>query len=154
VEPSYLCHLSCPQCIPAVDRKGLVDPPYNLGASVFKALLQQLRTDGVQAIGWIHFEGRGDPLMNRSLGEMIRTAREIYPGATTMVTTHGSYRYQPEILRSGLQVLRVSIDGAFPESYEKYRIGGDLNKAFRFLEQLRDDRRRHPNHLTVQWKYI
>ena len=62
IESSYLCHLSCPQCIPAKDRKSLAAPPYNMSASAFEALLQQLQADGVAHIEIVHFEGRGDPM--------------------------------------------------------------------------------------------
>src|SRR4051812_27033581 len=30
IEPSYLCHLSCPSCIPAKERRGLKTPPYHM----------------------------------------------------------------------------------------------------------------------------
>jgi len=50
--------------------------------------------------------------------------------------------------------LRVSIDGAFPQNYEKYRLGGSLPTALEFLRQLHDDRRRRASRLEVEWKYI
>src|SRR4029078_13142350 len=45
VEPSYLSHLSCPQCIAAQDRKSLSSPPYNMPPTAFEALLQQLQAE-------------------------------------------------------------------------------------------------------------
>src|SRR5689334_20587961 len=84
IEPSYLCHLSCPQCIPAKDRKNRVSPPYNMTASSVDALLRQLKTEGIESIQTVHFEGRGDPLMNPELGQMIQITRRHYGAATTM----------------------------------------------------------------------
>jgi wyosine [tRNA(Phe)-imidazoG37] synthetase (radical SAM superfamily) len=154
IEPSYLCHLSCPQCIPAASRKGLSAPPYNMPAAALEALLRQLLLEGIRYIGIVHFEGRGDPLMNPQLDKMVRITRDLYPFAETMITTHGSYPFKPWLVESGLSCLRVSIDGACPESYRKYRVGGDLGMALKFLECLRDERRRRGSPLKVYWKYI
>lgn len=154
VEPSYLCHLSCPQCISAAARKGLVEPPYNMPPEVFQALLVQLKRDGIQDIRIVHFEGRGDPLVNPGLGSMVKSVRELYPGAETMVTTHASYPYRPWLVSSGLHVLRLSVDGARAESYARYRWGGDFGTVIRFMTALRDDRRRSNSTLKVYWKYI
>lgn len=154
IEPSYLCHLSCPQCIPAASRKGMTAPPYNMPVAAYEALLRQLLDEGVRQIGIVHFEGRGDPLVNPQLDKMIRLTRELYPSAETMITTHGSYPFKPWLVESGLDRLRVSIDGAFPENYEKYRVGGNLDTILKFLASLRDERRQRGSSLKVYWKYI
>jgi wyosine [tRNA(Phe)-imidazoG37] synthetase (radical SAM superfamily) len=152
IEASYLCQLSCLQCIPAKDRKHLKDGPYHMPPRVFEAVLRKLRSEGVRQIGIVHFEGRGDPLMNPLLGELIDLTHLVYPGARTMVTTHASFPYKPWIVR--LDVLRVSIDGAFPDSYARYRVGGNLATALNFLQCLREERRRLGSSLRVIWKYI
>jgi len=154
IESSYLCHLSCPECIPAKLRGDLKGPPYNMTTEMLKGLLRQLQDEGVQAIETIHFEGRGDPLLNPAMGELIKITKHLYPRAFTMATTHGSYRYFPWIVDSGLDLLRVSIDGAYAESYLKYRVGGDFDRTIAFLKQVRDERERSGSHLRVMWKYI
>ena len=154
LESSYLCHLSCPQCIPAVLRHSLKDPPYHMTVPMLDGLLRQLRNDGVESIRLVHFEGRGDPLMNPWMGELVKLTKAVYPDAFTKVTTHGSYPYKPWIVESGLDLLRVSIDGAFPENYEKYRVGGNLATALEFLRRTRDARRHAAAKLQVEWKYI
>jgi hypothetical protein len=60
----------------------------------------------------------------------------------------------PWIVESGLDLLRASIDGATPESYVKYRVGGNFERAVEFLSRLRDDRNRARSALLVEWKYI
>jgi hypothetical protein len=92
--------------------------------------------------------------MNPNMDELIAVTKSAYPGAFIMATTHGSYPYKPWIVESGLDMLRVSIDGAFPESYEKYRVGGSLPTALKFLRDIRDEKRRLARHLQVHWKYI
>jgi len=154
LEASYLCHLSCPQCIPASLRHDLKAAPYHMTVPLLDALLQQLQREGVEGIRMVHFEGRGDPLMNPWMDQLVKLAKMAYPDALTKVTTHGSYPYKPWIVESGLDLLRVSIDGAFPASYEKYRVGGSLEVALEFLRQIRDERRRLRGNLQVEWKYI
>jgi molybdenum cofactor biosynthesis enzyme MoaA len=154
LESSYLCHLSCPQCIPAASRHSLKDPPYHMTVPMLDGLLKQLRNDGVESIRLVHFEGRGDPLMNPWMGELVKLTKTVYPDAFTKVTTHGSYPYKPWIVESGLDLMRVSIDGAFPENYEKYRVGGNLATALEFLRRTRDARRQAAAKLQVEWKYI
>src|SRR5204862_467244 len=58
------------------------------------------------------------------------------------------------IVSSGLDLLRASIDGATPESYAKYRVGGSFPRVVEFLTRLRDDRNREHSALRVEWKYI
>jgi molybdenum cofactor biosynthesis enzyme MoaA len=110
--------------------------------TAFGALLRQLKAEGVERIGIVHFEGRGDPLVNPELGKMVELTRALYPVATTMVTTHGSYRYKDWIVEGALDILRVSIDGSFPENYAKYRVGGDFNLVMKFLQTLQSERLR------------
>jgi ectoine hydroxylase-related dioxygenase (phytanoyl-CoA dioxygenase family)/molybdenum cofactor biosynthesis enzyme MoaA len=154
VEASYLCHLSCPQCIPASVRRTLKAPPYHMSPRLLEGLLRQLRREGVRNIEVVHFEGRGDPLMNPQMPELIEVTKAAYPRAFTMVTTHGSYAYKPWIVQSGLDLLRVSIDGAFPKNYEQYRVGGNLATALQLFRDARDEKRRLGKSLQINWKYI
>lgn len=117
-------------------------------------LLKQLQREGVEHIRFVHFEGRGDPLMNSRLSDLIELSKAHFPRSIVGVTTHGSYPYMPWIAHSGLDLLRVSIDGATSASYAKYRVGGDFERALEFLRKLRDDRIRTGSALRVEWKYI
>jgi len=154
VEASYLCELDCPACISPKARLGLKRPPYYLDCGLFDAMLERLHREGIRSVRLFHFEGRGDPLLNREFTRLTRIAKRLYPEATTMVTTHGSYPFRPELLDCGLDVLRLSIDGANPESYAKYRRGGDFTRVIGWLKGVRSHRRRYRSRLQVVWKYI
>src|SRR5579862_8323640 len=71
VEPSYLCHLACPQCIAPKVRRSLKAPPYHLAPADFDAFLAQLKRESVEHIALVIFEGRGDPLSNQHIGELV-----------------------------------------------------------------------------------
>jgi len=154
IEPSYLCQLACPQCIEPQSRRHLKKPPYNMSLSFYQALLQQLHKEGILTIRLVHFEGRGEPLLNKNLGQMIGCTKEYYPNAFTKVTSHGNFSFQAWMLDSGLDLLRLSVDGAFEESYVKYRIGGNLPKVFELMRTIRDHKRHSNSRLRVEWKYI
>jgi molybdenum cofactor biosynthesis enzyme MoaA len=154
LEASYLCHLSCPQCIPAKLRHSLSAPPYNMSTAMLRSLMERLVGEGVETVRIIHFEGRGDPLVNPDLGELILLSKQYFPNAISMVTTHASYPYKPWLTTCGLDILRASIDGAFADSYEKYRVGGNLDTALCFLRSLRNECRRSATEMKIVWKYI
>ena len=154
IEPAYLCQLACPQCIVPKIRLQLKKPPYYMSLSYYEALLRRLREDEIRTIRLVHFEGRGDPLLNQELGEMIRHTREMYPDSFIKVTTHGNYPFKPWMLESDFDLLRLSVDGAFEESYAKYRVGGSLQKSLDLMAEIRDQRCERPSRLRVEWKYI
>jgi MoaA/NifB/PqqE/SkfB family radical SAM enzyme len=153
IEPSYLCHLSCPQCIPSKLRKSLKEGPYHLTQEMYAGFLRQLRRE-IDTIRIVHFEGRGDPLNNKQMGELVRLTKQFYPSAIAKITTHGNFPFKPWMIESGLDYLRVSVDGAFPDSYAKYRVGGRLETAVKLLRDLRDEKRRTGAIVYVEWKYI
>jgi hypothetical protein len=154
VEPSFYCHLSCPLCIPAAERHGRMPSPHNLDPALFEAFLRRLRADGVSAVKYLLFEGRGDALVNPAVGRMVSAAKDAFPGVLTNVVTHGSYPWKPWLASSGLDVLTLSVDGARPESYARYRVGGDLRMALALMRRACDEGRRARNPLRVVWRYI
>jgi molybdenum cofactor biosynthesis enzyme MoaA len=154
IEPSYLCQLSCPQCLPPKSRQQLKKPPYNMSLSFYQAILQQLCQEDISNIRLVHFEGRGEPLLNKDLDQMIRCTKKYYPNTFTKVTSHGNFPFQPWMFESGLDLLRLSVDGAFENSYLKYRVGGDLAKVLELMRAIRDHKHHYNNRLRVEWKYI
>lgn len=154
VEPSFSCRLSCPLCIPAPERKRRMPPPHNLDPSLFEAFLRRLRADGVSAVRYLLFEGRGDPLMNPAVGRMVAAAKDAFPGVLTNVVSHGSYAWQPWLVSCGLDILTLSVDGARPGSYGRYRVGGDLDEALALMRRACGEGARARPPLRVVWRYI
>ncbi len=88
-----------------------------LSLEEFKILIDQL-PDLRRAV----MQGIGEPLLNRQLAPMIRhlKTRGVYVVFNTnaALLTH---RRQAELIESGLDELRVSVDGSTPETYLKVR---------------------------------
>ena len=88
-----------------------------LSLDEFKALVAQL-PDLRRAV----LQGVGEPLLNRDLAPMIAhlKQRDVY----TVFNTNAALltrRRQVELVHSGLDELRVSLDGSTPETYLKVR---------------------------------
>jgi MoaA/NifB/PqqE/SkfB family radical SAM enzyme len=88
-----------------------------LSLAEFQALVAQL-PDLRRAV----LQGIGEPLLNRDLAPMIRhlKSRAVY----VVFNTNGvllTRRRQLELIESGLDELRISLDGSTPETYLKVR---------------------------------
>lgn len=128
IEPNIKCNLACRMCqITTWDRSApdmsLVD---------FKSLIEKIPT-----LLKIKLQGMGEPFLNRELMEMIEYAvgRKIKMVTNTNGTLLGE-KLSCRIIKSGLDTIAISIDGATAETYEKIRIKGDFNKVIKNLELL------------------
>src|SRR5207244_6726011 len=88
-----------------------------LSLDEFKSLVAQL-SDLRRAV----LQGVGEPLLNRDLAPMIAYLKER--GVYTVFNTNAALltrRRQVDLVHSGLDELRVSLDGSSPETYLKVR---------------------------------
>jgi GT2 family glycosyltransferase len=149
LEPSTLCRLRCPDC-----RQPRRRPPHIMPLSFLDALLSNISRNGIDRVNTIIFEGLGEPLMNSELPKMITRTKEVYPMAETVLTTNGNFEFTPDLRDAPLDTLRVSIDGIDQATYERYRRGGNLQQALRFLEASAKNREQHGFPRNIQWRYI
>ena len=151
IEPSFLCHLRCECCGPDHPRTSSRPGPHLLTASRFGEVLADLEAHQI-TVRHVTFEGRGEPLHHPDLPSMIREAKSRL-GAQTQVVTNGNASLESELVRSGLDKLVVSVDGATSDSYLRYRRGGDFDRALTFMTSVVSTRK-HPARPYVVWKYI
>ncbi len=143
VESSFLCTLDCAACVPRSIRRDpgrspLGEGPYNLPMQLFEKLIDDLSRARV-GVGEFNFCGRGEPLLHPQFTELITYARRFFPSSLYTAVTGANLRYFPGLL--DLDYLTVSIDGAFPDSYARYRRGGRLATALRLVEDVLGNRR-------------
>ncbi len=121
IEASSACNIHC-LCCP-VGNKAIEGHTMPLDA--FKRIIDLLPSH----VKRLDFSHRGDPTMNPQFPKMVNYAHKR--GLTTDVYTNGLIldRYIPELVESGLDILRVDLDGASAQSYLKYRIGSDFEKV-------------------------
>ncbi len=131
VEPTTSCNLRCPECISGLQAftrfTGMLDIDfYRLKIDEWKKHLIYLT---------LYFQG--EPYLHPQFFELVSYAKtkKIY----TSTSTNGHF-LDPEKAKatvcSGLHRLIISLDGISQESYEKYRIGGKLDRVLNGIENL------------------
>ena len=138
VEPINTCNLGCPACFTGDGQTSR--PRTGMPLEVYQRLLEEMG----DTLWQIEFCNWGEPLLSKQIATMIRAASER--GIGTLVNTNFSFpfddRRAEELVLSGLTTLGVSIDGARQETYEQYRVGGDLATVLDNCRRIRDTKRR------------
>lgn len=115
-----------------------------------KVWLRTLRQ--IKRTSWVvQFYFQGEPLLNKSLPQMIAEAHE--EGLYTIVSTNAQAltpRMAEELLKAGLSRIIVSMDGMSQETYGAYRIGGSVDKCKEALRYLRAAKKRLHGHTTIE----
>lgn len=124
IEPTNHCNLRCPFCpYPKMKRnKGF------MSFEDFKKLADEISGHKLDEFWLQHF---GESTLNRDLVRMIRYADEkkIYPILLSTNCTTLDLTLSEEILRSGLDYLVLSLDGASQKTFERIRVGADYMKV-------------------------
>ena len=129
IEPASYCNLRCPACHPDGNTFGGVMSDDVFRVFLDKAPLRQAMKGTVYMFG--------EPLYNRNIYSMIREISDR--GVPTSISTNFhifSEKDADALIDSGLSWILVCIDGATQETYEKYRIGGNLQRVLDNLEIL------------------
>ncbi|MHB2026032.1 MAG: radical SAM/SPASM domain-containing protein [Elusimicrobiota bacterium] len=129
VDPTNFCQLHCPFCPTGANRG--VRSKASMNFEHFKAFIDRVGPYVIHMdmMNW------GESLLNKRLPDMIAHAKrygiEIKLDANFNDISRDAIE---KLVRSGLDILSVSIDGISQETYGKYRVGGRLEKV---LENLR-----------------
>ena len=124
IEPTTSCNLRCPECPSGL--RSFSRPTGMLDENFFRKTMDELHKE----IFYLTFYFQGEPYLNPKFLEMVKYASEknIY----TSTSTNAHYLDDANAkatVESGLDRLIISIDGTTQESYQSYRIGGDLQKV-------------------------
>ncbi|MDD3687848.1 MAG: radical SAM/SPASM domain-containing protein [Bacteroidales bacterium] len=129
-EPTNYCNLKCPACPSGSGKltrqKGFAD------IDVFKNLIDENKKHLINLI--LHFQG--EPLLHKQLGNMISYARnnriftELSTNANLLASVFDSLKENMP------DKIIISLDGLTQETYNKYRVNGEINKVFEALKLL------------------
>lgn len=124
VEPTNICNLKCPLCPTGRGLKGREKGKMSLAN--FKKIIDELGTYAYS----IRLENWGEPLLNEEIFDMIAYAKskKIATSFNTNLNFFDEHSAAKLIL-SGLDHIKISLDGTSGESYAKYRVGGNFNKV-------------------------
>ena len=123
-EPTTSCNLRCPECPSGL--RAFTRPKGMLGDSFFRKTIDEIYKELLYLI----FYFQGEPYLNPDFLDMVKYAhqKKIY----TATSTNAHYLTEEmakKTVESGLDRLIISIDGTTQETYEKYRVGGKLDKV-------------------------
>jgi len=124
IEPTTSCNLRCPEC-PSGLRQftrpiGMLEPTF------FKMTIDEVYKELI----YLTFYFQGEPYLNPNFLEMVKYASD--KGIYTSTSTNAHYLNKDQAkktVESKLDRLIISIDGTTQETYEQYRIGGQLQKV-------------------------
>jgi radical SAM protein with 4Fe4S-binding SPASM domain len=150
IEPTTACNLGCPECPSGL--KQFTRATGRLSEEENLKMLNQLGTN----LFYINYYFQGEPFLNPQFLNLIKAAskRKIYT-ATSTNAHFISPKKAEEIVRSGLSRLIISIDGIKQETYEDYRIHGQVEKVFHgtkcIIQAKRDLNSKTPH---VIWQFL
>ncbi|MCK4532974.1 SPASM domain-containing protein [bacterium] len=109
VEPSTLCNLQCKFCISVLKLSGK-----KLTMDKFKYFITSAKPQRCT------FSGRGEPMLNPELPQMIQYCKS--KNISTTITTNFTIKQMvKDLVQSGIETIRISIDAAKRETYLKIR---------------------------------
>lgn len=124
IEPTTSCNLRCPECPSGL--RSFTRPTGMLERQMFENSIDQLK----DTLTYLTFYFQGEPYLNPQFLEMVKYASKN--GIYTATSTNAHYLKDDiakQTVESGLDRLIISIDGTSQDTYESYRVGGDLSKV-------------------------
>jgi hypothetical protein len=106
----------------------------------------------------IDFFNYGEAFLHKRAVEMCEYIKSRFPHIYLYTSTNGLAFTEEQVrrlVRSGIDEVTFSIDGATPESYAKYRKRGDFEKAVRNMAFAVEEKRAGGRDVPViNWRYI
>ena len=131
IEPTTSCNLRCPECPSGL--RSFTRPTGMLEEEFFRRTIDELSGNLI----YLTFYFQGEPFLNPAFLDMVRYARR--KGIYTATSTNAHYLTEAnarKTVESGLDRLIISIDGTSQETYQGYRIGGNLQKVISGARQI------------------
>lgn len=131
IEPTTNCNLRCPECPSGL--RTFTRKTGNIDFELYKSIIDQSYKELIYLM--LYFQG--EPFLHPRFFKMVKYANEkrIYTATSTNAHFLDSEN-AIKVVESGLDRLIISIDGVTQESYEKYRIGGSLEKVLEGTKNL------------------
>ena len=137
LDPTNVCNLKCPIC--PTTRGELLQPSGRITLDNYTALIDRVADHTYRLIlyNW------GEPFLHRQIVEMLTFAHERKISTQISSNLNLLPREGAEALvLSGLDDLIVSCDGLSQETYERYRVGGELEKLISNMNAIRDAKKK------------
>ena len=152
IEPTTSCNLRCPECPSGL--RNFTRPTGMLNLDFYKKIIDEVYKDTLS----ITFYFQGEPFLNSDFLNMVNYASQKKMHTSTSTNAHFiNDETAQKIVKSGLDRLIISIDGTTQETYEQYRIGGNLNKVINSTKYLVNSKKKLQSktpHLIFQFLVV
>jgi len=148
IEPTNICNLKCPLC---PSGNGTLERVRGfMSFELFVKIIDEVKEYATSIVLW----NQGEPYLNKEFNKMVKYATDS--GLFTLVSTNLNTRIEAEeIVKSGLDSMIVSLDGATQESYNKYRVNGKLEKVISNVEAIIEAKRNlKSNTPIIKWQFL
>lgn len=149
IEPTTACNLGCPECPSGL--KEFTRPTGKLDLNLHQKMLNQVS----KTVFYINYYFQGEPFLHPQFLDLIRQAKKHKIYTATSTNAHFiDEKKAKEIIDSGLDRLIISMDGLTQETYENYRVHGNLEKviaATKFLVAAKKEKNSATPHLIFQF---
>jgi MoaA/NifB/PqqE/SkfB family radical SAM enzyme len=152
IDPAFPCNLECPLCLSEMARRDGYTMPI-----MKEAELDHILSAYGDYLIRIWLSLWGEPLLNKRLPELIAKckSREIWVLISSNMSVPLNDAAIEALVKSGLDAIILSIDGATQETYETYRRGGDLALVLDNVRRLVEAKRRFDLHTPhLYWRYL
>ncbi len=131
IEPTTSCNLRCPECPSGL--RSFTRPTGMLAINTFTKVIDEL----APTLTYLTLYFQGEPYLHPDFLKLvtIATQKKIY----TATSTNAHYLSKTNAIatvKSGLDRIIISIDGTTQETYDQYRIGGELAKVIEGTKNL------------------
>lgn len=131
IEPTTSCNLRCPECPSGL--RSFTRPTGMLAVQTFQKVIDEL----APTLTYLTLYFQGEPYLHPNFFELIKvaSAKKIYT-ATSTNAHYLSEQNAVKTVQSGLDRIIISVDGTTQETYEQYRVGGELKKVLEGTKNL------------------
>ena len=155
VECTAACNISCFEacCAPETG----ITRTRQAGMLDF-ALFTRVIDEAGPALERVDFFNYGETFLHKRAVEMCEYIKQRFPRIYLYTSTNGLALTEAQAARlvhSGIDEVTFSVDGAFPESYARYRRRGRLDAALHTMRAMTREKRRAGRDLPfINWRYI
>ena len=133
-EPTMFCNLKCPSCPTGT---GMLDrPKERVDPEQFKATVDAL----AGKVFVMYMYNWGEPLLHKDFSKLVKyaTSKGIIVKTSSNLSIKLNDDQLKDIVESGLQQIKVGIDGATPEVHEQYRRRSNLELVHKNVRTIAD----------------
>ena len=151
IDTTNICQLKCPLC-----HTGLGNIRRDQGVmhyDLFTKIVDQIQHSAL----WLTLYSWGEPFLNPRIHDFVGYAHDR--GLATIISSNLNRplteQMAEDIIRSGLDVMVISLDGVTQEVYEQYRVNGHLSRVLENIRLLA--RKKQELGMTtpyLEWQFI